>query len=245
MNLPDTLQSLGWNKTAQSLDELIAEAVREALNPRAVVERVATLELTDRRTRSFDFRRRKSRIGRVAPLSDFDWNHPRRIDRARMDDALSLRFINEGGAVIFLGNTGTGKTHLAKALVERAIAQGHKALFADAHALCLDLARSESTAALERRLRHYTRPTLLCIDEIARQQLDMRRLDLLYELVRRRYEAGRAVVVTAGLQFSDWPQTMPSVAATAALIDRLVHRALIIDIDADSYRLKQAAERSK
>lgn len=245
MSLPDTLQSLGWNRTAQSLDELIAEAVRDALNPRAVVERVATQELEDRRTRSFDFRRRKSRIGRVAPLLDFDWNHPRRIDRARIDEAFTLRFIDDGGAVILLGNTGTGKTHLAKSLLERALTQGHKALFADAHALCLDLARAESTAALERRLRHYTRPTLLCIDEIARQQLDIRRLDLLYELVRRRYEARRAVVVTAGLQFSEWPQTMPSVAATAALIDRLVHRAIVIDIDADSYRQKQAAERSR
>ena len=243
MSLPDTLQSLGWNKTAQGLDEFIAQAVRDALTPRAVVEHVATLELDDRRTRSFDYRLRKSRLGRIAAIADFDWKHPRSIDRARIDEAFTLRFIHEGGAVIFLGNTGTGKTHLAKALVERAVTQGHNALFADAHALCLDLARAESTSALQSRLRYYTRPSLLCIDEIARQQIDIRRLDLLYELVRRRYEARRAVVVTAEPQFSQWPQSMPSSAATAALIDRLVHRAVVIHIDADSYRQKQAAER--
>ena len=243
MSLPDTLQSLGWNKTAQCLDELIAEAVRDALAPRTLVERIATLELHDRRTRSFDYRLRKSRIGRITPLSDFDWNHPKSIDRARVDEAFTLRFIDQGDNILFLGNPGTGKTHLGKALVERALTHGYKALFVDAHALCLDLARVESTAALEKKVRYYTRPPLLCIDEIARQQLDIRRLDLLYDLVRRRYEARRATVVTGEAQFSDWTRAMPSTAATAALIDRLVHRALVIHIDADSYRQKQAAAR--
>ena len=240
-SLHDTFNSLGLKKVAQSLDEIIAEAVRDALSPAVLLERTARLELDDRRTRSFDNRLRKSHLGRAAPLADFDWNHPRAIDRLRVDEAFTLRFIDDGGSVIFLGNTGTGKTHLARALVERSLAAGHRAVFVDAHALCLDLARQGTTAALDRRLRFYTRPHLLCIDELARQHIDIHRLDLLYELVRRRYHARRAVVVTSGLAFAEWPSVMPSTDATAALIDRLVHRALVIHIDADSYRQAQAA----
>lgn len=106
-----------------------------------------------------------------------------------------------------------------------------------------DLAHQETTSALERRLRYYARPHLLCIDEVAAHAIDTRRLDLLYELVRRRYEAQRALVITSQLHESKWHLVMPSAAATASLTDRLVHRSLDIDIDADSYRRRHAEPR--
>jgi DNA replication protein DnaC len=244
MNLDQSLQTLGLRHAAATLEEIIAQAVKEALTPRQIIERVAEAEGTARRAHSHKYRTRKSRLGRALPLADFDFAHPRHIDRHRVDEAFALRFVDEGGTVLFIGHVGTGKTHLAKALVQAALADGHTALFVDARALVHDLAAQETTRALERRLRHYLRPRLLCIDELAYQHAEVRHLDLLYELVRRRYEARRAIVATACLPFAQWPSVMPSTAATAALVDRLVHRAILISIDADSYRRRQAELRN-
>jgi len=244
MSLEDDLRALGLHGASQSLEEVIAIAVREAFSPRQVLEHVTKRERDHRRTHSYGRRLRRSHLGRFAPVADFDWAHPRRIDRGLIEEAFSLRFVDDGGAVLFFGGTGTGKTHLAKALVHHAVAAGRSARFVHAQTLCDELAYQETTSGLERRLRYYLRPHLLCIDELAYQHIDIRRLDLLYELVRRRYEANRAVVVTACLQPTDWATLMPSTAATSALVDRLLHRALVIDIDADSYRKRQSAERA-
>ena len=107
-----------------------------------------------------------------------------------------------------------------------------------------DLADARATGRLRARLRHYLRPHLLCLDGLAYQRIDIERLDLLYDVIRKRYDAGRAIVVTAALPFAQWPSVMPSTAATAALVDRLVHKATIITIEGESYRKRQALERA-
>jgi DNA replication protein DnaC len=107
-----------------------------------------------------------------------------------------------------------------------------------------DLVSARAAGRLRARLRSYLQPHLLCLDGVAYQRIDIERLDLLYDLVRKRYDAGRAIVITASLPFAQWPSVMPSTAATAALVDRLVHRATVITIEGESYRKKQAQERA-
>jgi len=105
--------------------------------------------------------------------------------------------------------------------------------------MLLDLGAQESARALERRLRHYAQPELLCVDEVGYLAYDARAADLLFEVVSRRYEQ-KSIVITTNLAFSDWPAIFPNASCVTALVDRLTHHADIALIEGESYRLREA-----
>jgi DNA replication protein DnaC len=244
MTLEQTLESIGIRLPPDSVDAIIRDGVRDALAHQDILARIAQAEMDRRRVRSFTRRLSRSHLGHASALADFDFQHPTRIDRALVEQAFTLRFLHEGGAVLLVAPTGLGKTHLARALVQTALAAGHRALIVDAMDALDDLVAARAAGRLRGRLRHYVRPPLLCLDGLAYQRIDIERIDLLYEVVRKRYDADRALVITTSLSFTQWPNVMPSTAATAALVDRLVHRATVITIEGESYRKRQAQERA-
>ena len=105
--------------------------------------------------------------------------------------------------------------------------------------MLLDLGAQDSPRALERRLRHYARPALLCVDEVGYLAYDARAADLLFEVVNRRYEQ-KSIVITTNLAFSDWPSVFPNASCVTALIDRLTHHADICLIEGQSFRRREA-----
>jgi DNA replication protein DnaC len=107
-----------------------------------------------------------------------------------------------------------------------------------------DLAAQESSAALKRRLRRYCQPKLLCIDEVGYLSYDSRYADLFFEVVTRRYEGPRSIVLSTNKPFSEWSQVFPNAACVVTLVDRLLHRSEILAIEGDSFRLKEATERA-
>jgi len=133
---------------------------------------------------------------------------------------------------------------LARNIAHAAVLQGHSALFTEASSLLLDLGSQDSPRALERRLRHYARPALLCVDEVGYLSYDARAADLLFEVVSRRYEQ-KSVVITTNLAFADWPSVFPNASCVTALIDRLTHHADVCKIEGESYRHREAEERKK
>ena len=137
-----------------------------------------------------------------------------------------------------------GKSTLAQNIAHQALIAGHTVLFTTAGALLGDLAALDSDTALRRRLRHYARPSLLVIDEVGYLSYSNRHADLMFELVSRRYQA-KSTIITTNRPFAEWHQVFPAAACVVSLIDRLVHNAEIIAIEADSYRLKEAQERSE
>jgi len=139
---------------------------------------------------------------------------------------------------------GIGKSTLAQNIAYQAVLHGHTVLFATASQLLGDLAALDSDSTLRRRLRHYVNPTLLVIDEIGYLSYSNRHADLLFELISRRYEH-KSTLVTTNRPFAEWREVFPTAACVASLIDRLVHHAEIIAIDGESYRLKEATERSE
>jgi len=132
---------------------------------------------------------------------------------------------------------------LLKNLARRALHAGHPVLVRSASDLLADLAGQESSVARARRLRAYVQPAILCIDEVGYLSYDTRHADLLFEVITRRYEKNKSIVLTTNKPFAEWPQVFPNAACVVTLVDRLLHRAELVVIEGESYRLREAQER--
>jgi DNA replication protein DnaC len=203
---------------------------------------VLAIEERERHKRSLERRLKNSRVATFKPMSDFDWSWPKKIDREAVDDLFAPGFVATGHNAVLVGPNGVGKTMILKNVAHQAVVRGHTVRFSTASDMLADLAAQESSAALARRLRRYTVPSLLCIDEVGYLSYDSRYADLLFEVVTRRYEAQRPILLSTNKAFSDWGQVFPHAACVVTLVDRLVHRAEVIEIEAESYRLKEAKE---
>ncbi len=200
-------------------------------------------EEAERQRRSLERRIGTSKVGRFKPLADFDWSWPRKIDRALIEELLQLAFIAEATNVILAGPNGVGKSTIAQNLAHQALLRGYTVRCTTASAMLNDLAAQDTSTALTRRLRHYTTPAVLLVDEVGYLSYDSRAADLLFEVVSRRHEQ-RPVILTTNKPFAEWNEVFPNSSSVTALIDRLLHHAEIIQIDSDSYRAKEAKERA-
>lgn len=205
--------------------------------------KLAEWEEEETTRRSLERRIKDARIGRFKQLADFDWKWPTSCDRGAIEGLMSLKFIEEKANVVLVGPNGVGKSMLVKNVAHQALINGKTVRFTTAGELLGDLAALDSDMALRRRLRHYAAPDVLVIDEIGYLSYSNRHADLLFELVSRRYE-NKSTLVTTNKAFSEWSEVFPNAACVVSLVDRLIHHSEIISIEGESYRLKEAKERS-
>lgn len=201
-------------------------------------------EEEERRRRSLERRLRNAKVGRFKLMADFDWNWPREIDRELIDEIMTIDFAAEAANVIIVGPNGIGKTMIAKNIVHRAILAGRTARFVTASELLNELAAQESSSALLRRLRRYSHPEILAIDELGYLATSSEHADLLFEVITRRYQE-KSIVLTTNKAFTEWNDVFPSATCVVTMIDRLIHKAEIVKIEGESYRLKEHQERAK
>jgi DNA replication protein DnaC len=247
MNAPTTSTNLNLEATRQRLRQLglyglLAQA--ETLMHQPWLARVIEIEDAERARRSLKRRLDDARLGTFKPVADFDWAWPTRCDRILIDELFSLAFVEEAANVVLIGSNGLGKTMLIKNLAYQAVMHGHTARFTLASDMLHDLAAQDTTTALARRLRRYTTPTILAIDEVGYLSYNARYADLLFEVVTRRYQT-HPILLTTNKIFSEWTQVFPNAGCVVTLVDRLVHRAEIVNLEGKSYRLKEAKERAE
>jgi DNA replication protein DnaC len=237
--LSDQLRQVGLTQTATDVNDLIARATQKRWSPVVLLETLVRAELDARARQRVERRLKEARVGRFKSMADFEWAWPKQIHRPSVERVLTLDFVTKRENTILVAAQGLGKTMLAKNLVHLAVLAGHSARFITASDLILDLTAQETARGLERRLRAYTRPALLCIDEIGYLSYDAHAADLLFQVVSRRYEQ-KSIVLTTNLAFKDWNTIFPNASCAVALIDRLTHHAEILTIDGESYRKREA-----
>lgn len=233
------LRALGLLHLHEHLDDVLALAHKQRMTHVQLLEHLVMLEQHDRARRGLLRRTQRARLGRFKPMSDFDWNWPKLIDRDAIESALRLDFLTATRNVVLVAPQGLGKTMIAQNIAHQAILAGHTVLFVTAAQMLLDLAAQDSARSLDRRLKHYARVGCLIVDELGYLSYDNRNADLLYQALSLRYEK-KSLVLTTNLPFSEWPAIFPSATSATALIDRVIHHADVIKIEGDSYRRREA-----
>ncbi len=232
--------------TADQFEDFLARVIKARLSPVQILEEIVRLEEIDKTRRSVVSHLRRARIGRFKTMADFDWNWPKKIERDLIELALELEFVREGRNLVLIGSNGLGKTMIAKNIAHQAVMNGFSVLFTTAAELIEDL-RSCSPETLRRRLARYTRPQLLCVDEVGYLSYDSYASDLLYKVVDRRYErpaknepSSRSILLTTNLAFCDWNTVFPNATSIATLLDKLTHHADVSLLDGESYRVHES-----
>ncbi len=243
--LAGALGHLGIRGLAADLDDFVAQAKKERWSPVEQIERLVEVERMDRARRSLERRTARSRIGSFKPLADFDWSWFRSVDRDAIDRVMKLGFVDEGANVVIVGPHGIGKTTILQNICHQAVVEGHTVLFTTASRLIGDVTGTDSPSTLHRRLKYYTRMAVLAVDELGYLSYDQRAADLLFEIISRRHEAGKPVLISTNLPFREWSSVFPHATCTIALVDRLTHRADVLKLDAESWRRKESQERAE
>jgi DNA replication protein DnaC len=244
MNDPvEALGSLGLRAPADALRALITHATQSKMSPAELCLELSVLEKRERDCRNLAARTKAATLGPVKPLDRFDWAHPRSVDRELFEEQHeSLACITTGENILLRGQAGVGKTTLAKHFGLAALAKGYTVLFTTLAAALADLLRHESIPAIERRLRRYTGPDLLIVDELGYVPCDPSAADLLFRIVSKRHES-RAIVITTNLSYKQWGTVFGDAPCLGALIDRFAQHCHVLDIDADSWRDKERLEK--
>lgn len=170
-------------------------------------------------------------------IQDFDFSFQPSLDKQKVMDLASLRFLENTENVIICGTPGVGKTHLAVAIGTEAAKQRCSVYCISFHDLIAQLRKAKYENRLETRIKWYCRYKLLILDELGYEKMDADTANLFFNLIAKRYEKS-STIITTNLTFSKWPEVFGDPVLTNALLDRLLHHSQILNINGPSYRLK-------
>jgi DNA replication protein DnaC len=213
-------------------------AVEDVDYPRYLL-RMTELELLDRERRAIERRIRQARFPVTKSLDSFDFLAMPTLNKAMVLELSRCEFLGRNENVLLLGNSGTGKTHIALALGLSACQHGRRVRFTTASALVSELIEARDEKKLLRFQKQIASYELLIVDELGFVPLSKTGAELLFEMLSQRYERG-STMVTSNLPFAEWTEVLGSERLTGALLDRLTHHVHILEMNGDSFRLRQS-----
>lgn len=236
--IQENLQRLRLFKSRDRLEALLQEASKKELSYADFLDAVLSEEVQSKTEKNITMRTSLARFPFIKSLEAFDFSYQPSLDKKQIQELATCRFIEAGENVILLGPPGVGKTHLAVGLGLKAIQHGYRVLFTTAAAMITTLTRAAAEGRLDEKLKAYTVPRLLIIDEIGYLPIDRLGANLFFQLISRRYERG-PVILTSNQSFSNWGDVFGDRVIATAILDRVLHHAVTVNIRGDSYRLKE------
>lgn len=235
--LGQRLRRLGLRVSQEALAAFLTHVHKSHLGPTETLEQLTDLEERARASVNLARRTRFACLGSFKTLDRFDWEHPEKIDRPLIEQLVELDFVDRGENVLLKGGSGLGKTTIALNVGQAALAAGFTVRFSTLAAALADLLAQESLPAFDRRIRRYTHPDLLILDELGYLPCDSRAAEILYNIISRRHEQ-RSTIITTNLAFKQWGTTFPGAACVVALVDRFAQHCHRIEILGESWRDK-------
>lgn len=238
--LHDKLTNLRLKTMAANLDEILDQAAEKNLGPIEALTRLADLETEQRWQNSIGLRWRQSNLIEKLTIDQFDFKHhkSRAEQRGRILDLLSLDFVNQHRDIILIGNPGTGKTFIAKAIGYAACNANIKVLFTTAMDMINCLIAAEADKSLVKKLAHYQKPDLLICDELGYLSLGQQGSNLFFQVVSNRHKQ-KSTIITTNLPFADWGNVFDSTTVATAIADRLVYNSEVLVFGGKSYRRRE------
>lgn len=235
------LVGMKMSRALEVLDDCVRRVEDGQLSALELVEALLGEEQATRETRRIKSCLMTARLRRIKTLQGFDFSFQPSLDKNRILALAELNFIERGEVVHLLGPPGTGKSHLAVALGVEAVKAAKSVYFATLAEIIDTLGQAEREGKLAQRIAFITRPALLIIDEVGYLPVQKGGANLFFQLINARYERG-AVILTSNRGFSEWGEVFGDTVVAAALLDRLLHRAIVIEIAGNSYRLREHAK---
>jgi DNA replication protein DnaC len=220
---------------------LAEQAEREREPYLGYLEALFAAELEDRERRAIERRIKEAHLPRVKTLDEFDFRQAPSVSPTRLSELAEGGYIERAEPIVFIGDSGTGKTHLLTALCVAACRQRRRVRFTTAAALVNELVEAKQQLQLRRVLARWARYDVIAIDEVGYVPLAELGAEFLFQVVSDRAEQA-AVLLTTNLPFSEWTQVIPNARLCKALLDRITDRAHIIETGSDSYRFRRTLE---
>lgn len=235
-----SLLALHMARALETLDHTLGRLEKGEISAIEAIDDLLAEELNLREGRRIGVALRTARLMPVKTIESFDFSFQPSLDRHRITALAQLEFINRAEVLHFLGPPGTGKSHLATAIGVAAVRAGRSVYRCSLAELIEALTRAEREGRLAEKIRFYTRASLLIVDEIGYLPVTPGGANLFFQLVNAHYEKG-AMILTSNRGFAEWGEVFGDAVVASALLDRLLHHAVVIQIEGSSYRMREHA----
>ena len=236
------LKTLKLKQMASVLDEELARAVREATPCVDLLERLLAMEACALSERQIERRIREAKLPERKLLADFDFGFQSGVNKQQIMELATLDFASRGQGIVLAGNSGTGESHIAKALLLIGCQKNFRCRYVTASAMLRELLASLADNTLEKKLKLFLAPEILLIDEVGFDRLeqhDARNACLFHKVIDGRYCKG-STIVTTNIDFKELGDYLGDPVITVATVDRMIHHSVIINIQGPSWRLHES-----